>query len=400
MLRQFSMTFFRRSFHLKVKYPVLSHPHEVFLEVAQRLSFTKAGQALFISQSAVSKQVKALEEYYKAGLFERLRGSVQLTPAGQKLYQKLLQAKQLQQELQQEMSELNPGFAPAVHLREEVKMEATKMVVVPNGVGFRAEKGVGSEGRRMAFIGRFNGPRGARAAALFEHVFPLLLRGLPHLRLALIGGELAHLPAVGKTALAALPTAGKFGERVEVVGFSDDVPGWLQKTDLVIGAGRVAIEALGAGRAVLALGEACSAGYVSEDTYVAAAAANFGDILARQGSKPVDWALVLREAQEFLRQPHRVAPALQQRVRTDYDLATVAARVLMVHESARMQKAVPDFMPVLMYHKIPDVPPATKHQIFITKESFAKHLTYLREHNFTPITFRDYVGVCQRPAQA
>ena len=82
--------------------PMLSHPHEVFLEVAQRLSSTKAGQALFLSQSAVSKQVKALEEYYQTGLFERLGGSVQLTPAGQKLYQKLLQAKQLQQELRQE----------------------------------------------------------------------------------------------------------------------------------------------------------------------------------------------------------------------------------------------------------------------------------------------------------
>jgi DNA-binding transcriptional LysR family regulator len=110
------MTFFRSCFYIVLKTAMLSHPHEVFLEVAQRLSFTKAGQALFISQSAVSKQVKALEEYYKTGLFERLGGSVQLTPAGQKLYQKLLQAKQLQQELQQEMSELNPGFAPAVHL--------------------------------------------------------------------------------------------------------------------------------------------------------------------------------------------------------------------------------------------------------------------------------------------
>ncbi|MGI4737687.1 MAG: LysR family transcriptional regulator [Janthinobacterium lividum] len=95
---------------------MLSHPHEVFLEVAQRLSFTKAGQVLFISQSAVSKQVKALEEHYQTGLFERLGGSIQLTPAGQQLYQKLLQAKQLQQELHQEMAALSPAFAPAVHL--------------------------------------------------------------------------------------------------------------------------------------------------------------------------------------------------------------------------------------------------------------------------------------------
>jgi DNA-binding transcriptional LysR family regulator len=112
---QLSLGSARRFFEEKTS-RMLSHPHEVFLEVAQRLSFTKAGQALFISQSAVSKQVKALEEHYQTGLFERLGGSVQLTPAGQKLYQKLLQAKQLQQELQQEMSELSPGFAPAVHL--------------------------------------------------------------------------------------------------------------------------------------------------------------------------------------------------------------------------------------------------------------------------------------------
>lgn len=95
---------------------MLSHPHEVFLEVAQRLSFTKAGQVLFISQSAVSKQIKALEEHYKTGLFERLGGSIQLTPAGRQLYQKLLQAKQLQQELHQEMAALSPAFAPVVHL--------------------------------------------------------------------------------------------------------------------------------------------------------------------------------------------------------------------------------------------------------------------------------------------
>ncbi|TPG72370.1 LysR family transcriptional regulator [Hymenobacter nivis] len=95
---------------------MLSQAHEVFLEVAKQLSFTKAGQALFVSQSAVSKQVKALEEHYKTGLFERLGSSILLTPAGQRLYQKLLQAKQLQHELHQEMSALSPDFAPALHL--------------------------------------------------------------------------------------------------------------------------------------------------------------------------------------------------------------------------------------------------------------------------------------------
>ncbi|TGE07836.1 LysR family transcriptional regulator [Hymenobacter fodinae] len=95
---------------------MLSHPHEIFLEVARQLSFTKAGQALFLSQSAVSKQVKALEEHYKTGLFERLGNSVVLTPAGELLYRKLLVAKQLQHELHQEFTELSPDFSPQVHM--------------------------------------------------------------------------------------------------------------------------------------------------------------------------------------------------------------------------------------------------------------------------------------------
>ncbi|WP_345074359.1 LysR family transcriptional regulator [Hymenobacter fastidiosus] len=95
---------------------MLSHKHEIFLEVARLLSFTKASQMLFVSQSAVSKQVKALEEHYKTGLFERLGNSVILTPAGELLYQKLLLAKQLQHELHQEFTALSPGFSPQVHM--------------------------------------------------------------------------------------------------------------------------------------------------------------------------------------------------------------------------------------------------------------------------------------------
>ena len=278
----------------------------------------------------------------------------------------------------------------AAHLRDEVQMSPAKITVVPNGVRFgpEAHPVVEITFQRLAFIGRFNGPKGERAAALFQHVFPALLREFPALRVALIGGELAQLPASGHAALAALQV--EFGDRIEVVGFTDDVPGWLLKTDLIIGAGRVAIEALGAGRAVLALGEACYAGPVAPATYAAAAASNFGDILPRQGSEAVEWGQVLLDAQAFGRRPHRVAPALQAQVRHDYDLARIAARVLRTYEAARMQKAVPGWLPVLMYHKIPDEAPATKHRIFVTKDNFARHLAFFKSQHFSPLTFQDY----------
>ncbi|WP_162056040.1 LysR family transcriptional regulator [Pontibacter pamirensis] len=95
---------------------MLSHKHLIFMEVARVLSFTKASEALFISQSAVSKQVKGLEEFYKTGLFERSGNSISLTAAGKQLYQKLLVAKQLQQELHQELSELSELFSPQVSM--------------------------------------------------------------------------------------------------------------------------------------------------------------------------------------------------------------------------------------------------------------------------------------------
>ena len=276
------------------------------------------------------------------------------------------------------------------HLITEVKMAAAKIVAIPNGVDFGKEQ-LASENSalRISFIGRFNGGKGERAAALLAQVFPALLREFPALRVALIGGELPHLPAMGKKALAQLQA--DFGERMEVVGFSDDVPGWLARTTLVIGAGRVAIEALGAGRPVLALGEASYAGLVTEEFFASTAASNFGDISARQSPSEVDFATLLADAQRFLRQPQPVPAALQQQVRAHYSLATVAARVLEVYQAARMQKAVPGFIPVLMYHKIPDAPLATKHQIYVTKENFEKHLAYFNQQKLTPITFADYL---------
>jgi DNA-binding transcriptional LysR family regulator len=95
---------------------MISHKHEIFMEVARLLSFTKASQTLFISQSAISKQVKALEEYYKTGLFERLGNSIILTPAGKLLYEKLQTARQLQQELYHEFQQLSENFTPQVNM--------------------------------------------------------------------------------------------------------------------------------------------------------------------------------------------------------------------------------------------------------------------------------------------
>jgi DNA-binding transcriptional LysR family regulator len=55
---------------------------QVFHAVAKHLSFTKAAEALFMTQPAVTFQIKQLEEHFNSRLFERGHGRITLTPAG------------------------------------------------------------------------------------------------------------------------------------------------------------------------------------------------------------------------------------------------------------------------------------------------------------------------------
>lgn len=55
---------------------------QVFHAVAKHLSFTKAAEALFMTQPAVTSQIRQLEEHFNARLFDRGHGRISLTAAG------------------------------------------------------------------------------------------------------------------------------------------------------------------------------------------------------------------------------------------------------------------------------------------------------------------------------
>lgn len=59
---------------------------EYFCEVARLKSFTKAGEACFVSQTAISQQIAALEEYLGFKLLIRNKKTVSLTLAGMQFY--------------------------------------------------------------------------------------------------------------------------------------------------------------------------------------------------------------------------------------------------------------------------------------------------------------------------
>lgn len=59
----------------------------MFCTVVEEGSVTRAAKMLFISQPAVTKQIRQLETYYEVELFDRFAGKMNLTEAGSLLYQ-------------------------------------------------------------------------------------------------------------------------------------------------------------------------------------------------------------------------------------------------------------------------------------------------------------------------
>jgi len=64
----------------------MDYRDSVFMSVAENLSFSKAANDLNISQPAVTRHIKELEERYKTNLFERKGNKIYLTKAGEKVY--------------------------------------------------------------------------------------------------------------------------------------------------------------------------------------------------------------------------------------------------------------------------------------------------------------------------
>jgi DNA-binding transcriptional LysR family regulator len=85
---------------------MISTRHDVFLTVAQQKSFSKASQALYISQPAISKHIKSLEAFYKTKLFDRKGTQIELTPAGRLLFEKLTEVKRIQEQTEFELSRI------------------------------------------------------------------------------------------------------------------------------------------------------------------------------------------------------------------------------------------------------------------------------------------------------
>lgn len=82
---------------------------EYFVKVAELMSFSKAAEALYVTQQAVSLHVKHLEDTYGVRLFER-KPSLRLTPAGKRMLEAARDISEREQRLISEFSSSRDQF--------------------------------------------------------------------------------------------------------------------------------------------------------------------------------------------------------------------------------------------------------------------------------------------------
>src|SRR5690349_23480728 len=78
---------------------------QVFHAVAKHLSFTRAAEALFMTQPAVTFQIRQLEEQFGTRLFDRTQGRITLTPAGTVAFEYAERILELSAELESRLRE-------------------------------------------------------------------------------------------------------------------------------------------------------------------------------------------------------------------------------------------------------------------------------------------------------
>ncbi|MNK01226.1 Polysaccharide deacetylase [compost metagenome] len=243
--------------------------------------------------------------------------------------------------------------------------------------------------KKIALIGRLNGPKGLLAKAFILNSAPVLLKVFPDLEIEIVGDSLAQLGPEFKQQF--LQMSEEHQDRIRFLEFIPDLHKKLSDYQLVLGAGRIAISSLMRGIPLYALGEYGSEGPVTPENYETAKASNFGDMGARELSRPVDFIQLTEDLKRLLQISFPLEQRWNLRDKTlkDFSLHEVCEEILDLYKSAYFQKQRPQNIPVLMYHKIPDQDISSRHRIFVNKNNFERHLQFFKDQGFTTLHFSE-----------
>ena len=284
------------------------------------------------------------------------------------------------------------------HLVCELGLNTQYITTIPNG--FETHRwmsaashqpdsdifGVPTEIPIILFIGRFSGPKGDIVRFLVSKVYPELSKKA-QCSLQIIGG--LNIPADIPQRVQDIQN--RFGKTSVVLReFQRDLVPYLTAANIVIGAGRVVMESILAGKPTVAFGESGYEGLVTPGNYESVCRTNFGDTGVRQA---LNAELVINDLAAIIDIPPTATDTqiLQKCVQESCDINIVERKIEAVYQSALAAVKSPSAIPVLMYHRIvPEAPKHSHHGIWVTVQSFEQNLHSLQHRGYSSITFEQY----------
>ncbi len=248
----------------------------------------------------------------------------------------------------------------------------------------------GGRAPRIALIGRSSGPKGKRFEQIALGCFEKWLGERPDLQITIIAPSPERFSSEFHRFIQ--QCAEKHPGAVQVQGHISNLRARLSEFDLVLGSGRVAMECLMNQTALLAIGEFNSHGILRPARLCEALMSNFGDIGAKETELPLRLDEISKEVSEFLQGQRPTASELEilrQRSEMEFSARLIHDEILESYRAAIFKRHVPRWIPVLMYHKIPDQTITSRHRIFVTKEKFQQHLRFFQRRHFHSLTFQD-----------
>lgn len=235
----------------------------------------------------------------------------------------------------------------------------------------------------ILIVGRLSGPKNKVILKLAREVAPRVLAAVPGARFEFVGGP------VGEEHRAIQDQ----NPRLSFVGFQTPLGSFYEKATVVVGAGRVALEAMSAVKPVVALGEQKYIGPLLLPVLEEAKRTNFGDCF--EGGA-FDWEKTAQDLIALLKDPALRAQTAQtghELLKKEYNLDTLYPRLESIYQSVILQSNLSRFheIPVLMYHRVTEGPvQGSKYNVFITRDRLREHLASLKARGFETVTFGDF----------
>jgi peptidoglycan/xylan/chitin deacetylase (PgdA/CDA1 family)/glycosyltransferase involved in cell wall biosynthesis len=257
------------------------------------------------------------------------------------------------------------------------------VVVIPNGIEIakftpRQTRIIGKP--RVSIIGRLTGPKGDVCYRLLDEVLADLI--------------LQNRIEVNITSGSIIPKRFKqFENKIHFQNPTADVSEVIAQSHLVIGAGRVAIEALLMNRPVFAIGEAYAIGMITIHNLNLGIRNNFGDVGPRE--LDINFKTVRTEIETILEKygqltaDQNTGAQVRQQVASVYDVSVVVDKLEKIYQDAFVETKKRE-IPILMYHRfIEQESEKGIHGTWVTTRMFEKHLALIKHLGFETITFKD-----------